>query len=284
MSLHLGNWQLDTVNGGLFRLDGGVMFGVVPQHIWKHVATPDSHNRILCANHCVLARDGKHTVLVDTGYGGKYALLDRKFYDMEPGEPLAVGLAKLGVAAEAIDYVVFSHLHFDHVGGAMRHDTAKRLTLTFPNAQHVVGRIEWENASSGLPELVTAYSIQEVLSLRELTRLRLIEDGEEIVPGLLARRTGGHTEGHLSFMFCSNGQTACYPGDICPSTYHLRRMWHLSYDVLPLDTRRNKPRLLTEAAEGEWWMLWNHDPTAVVSRVVRDEKREFVAVETSKSL
>lgn len=126
MSLHLGNWQLDSVNGGLFRLDGGVMFGVVPQHIWKHVAMPDSHNRILCANHCVLARDGKHTVLVDTGYGGKHALLDRKFYDMQPGEPLAVGLAELGVAAEAIDYVVFSHLHFDHVGGSMRHDAAKR--------------------------------------------------------------------------------------------------------------------------------------------------------------
>ncbi|TWU26041.1 MBL fold metallo-hydrolase [Bythopirellula polymerisocia] len=284
MSLNLGNWQLDTVNGGMFRLDGGVMFGVVPQQIWKHVAIPDSKNRIQCANHCVLARDGSHTVLVDTGYGGKYALLDRKFYDMEPGEPLLEGLAQLGVLPEAVDCVVFSHLHFDHVGGSMRQDAAKRLSLTFPNAQHVVGRIEWENASSCLPELVTAYSSQEVISLRELTRLRLVEDGEEIVPGLAARLTGGHTEGHLSFMFRSNGQTACYPGDICPSTYHLRRMWHLSYDVLPLETRRNKPRLLAEAADDGWWMLWNHDPTAVVSRVNRDEKREFVAVDSSKTL
>lgn len=284
MSLNLGNWQLDTLNGGMFRLDGGVMFGVVPQQIWKHVALPDAQNRILCANHCVLARDGKHTVLVDTGYGGKYAPLDRKFYDMEPGDPLATSLAQLGVAKEEVDFVVFSHLHFDHVGGAIRHDANKQPTLSFPNAQHVVSRVEWENASSGLPELVTAYSNQDVMSLRELARLRLVENGEEIVPGLTTRLTGGHTEGHLSFLFRSNGQTACYPGDICPSTYHLRRMWHLSYDVFPLDTRRNKPQLLSDAAEGQWWMLWNHDPTAVVSRIASDPKREFVAIETNKSL
>ena len=284
MSMHLGNWQLDTVNGGWFRLDGGVMFGVVPKHIWKHVATPDPQNRILCANHCVLARDGRHTVLIDTGYGGKYALLDRKFYDMEPGEPLVESLSRLGVAPSAVDHVVFSHLHFDHVGGATRQDAAQRLALTFPNAQHSVSRIEWVAASSQLPELATAYPSQEVLSLRELTRLRLLEDGEEVVPGLTSRMTGGHTEGHLSFLFHSNGQTACYPGDICPSTYHLRRMWHLSYDVFPLDTRRNKPRLLAEAAEGQWWMLWNHDPTAVVSRIVQDKKREFVAVDVSNTM
>ncbi|MDZ4657541.1 MAG: MBL fold metallo-hydrolase [Bythopirellula sp.] len=284
MSMNLGNWQLDTVNGGMFRLDGGVMFGVVPKHIWKHIATPDAQNRILCANHCVLARDGRHTVLIDSGYGGKYALLDRKFYDMEPGEPLVESLARLGVAPGEVDHVVFSHLHFDHVGGATRHDATHRLVLTFPNAQHSVSRIEWAAASSQLPELATAYPSQEVLSLRELTRLRLLEDGEEIVPGLTSRLTGGHTEGHLSFLLRSNGQTACYPGDICPSTYHLRRMWHLSYDVFPLDTRRNKPRLLSEAAQGQWWMLWNHDPTAVSSRIVHDEKREFVAVDATKTV
>ena len=284
MGMHLGNWQLDTVNGGMFRLDGGVMFGVVPKHIWKHVAPADAQNRILCANHCVLARNGRHTVLVDTGYGGKYPLLDRKFYDMESGEPLVASLAALGVAPEEVNHVLFSHLHFDHVGGATRHDATQGLLLTFPNAQHVVGRREWEAASSQLPELATTYPSQELLSLRELTRLRLVEDGEEIVPGLAARLTGGHTEGHLSYVFRSSGQTACYPGDVCPSTYHLRRMWHLAYDVMPLDTRRNKPRLLGEAVDGQWWLLWNHDPTAAVSRVARDEKREFVAVDSRKSL
>ena len=90
--------------------------------------------------------------------------------------------------------------------------------------------------------------------------------------------------GHLSLIFRSGGETACYPGDICPSTYHLRRMWHLAYDVLPLDTRRNKPLLLSEAAKNGWWLLWNHDPTTAVSRVAHDAKREFVAVDARPTL
>ena len=86
--MHLGNWQLDSVNGGEFRLDGGVMFGVIPKSLWEGHVRPDEKNRVRVANHCVLARDGQHTVLLDTGYGGKYGPLDRKFYDMEAGEPL----------------------------------------------------------------------------------------------------------------------------------------------------------------------------------------------------
>ena len=131
MSLNLGNWQLDTVNGGMFRLDGGVMFGVVPQQIWKHVAMPDTKNRIQCANHCVLARDGRHTVLVDTGYGGKYALLDRKFYDMEPGEPLLEGLAQLGVTRRQWITSSSAICTLTMWAGAMCHD-ARQTTLRSP--------------------------------------------------------------------------------------------------------------------------------------------------------
>ena len=284
MSMQLGNWQLDTVNGGMFRLDGGVMFGVVPQYLWKHVAAPDEQNRILCGNHCVLARDGRKTVLIDCGYGGKFDALDRKFYDMQPGEPIVESLASLGVTTDQIDTVVFSHLHFDHVGGASRFTSGRARIPTFPNATHIVGRREWEAATSRAPELKTAYPLEDVLALKETKQLILVNDGEEIVPGLTASLTGGHTLGHLSLMFRSNGQTALYPGDICPSTYHLRRMWHLAYDVLPLDTRRNKPQLLEEAAAGDWWILWNHDPTTVVSRVARDPKREFVVVDARPTL
>ena len=89
--MHLGNWQLDTINGGKFRLDGGVMFGVVPRTIWKSVAPPDELNRIECANNCVLARDGSHTVLIDTGYGGKFSPLDRRFLQLRPDRDRTTG-------------------------------------------------------------------------------------------------------------------------------------------------------------------------------------------------
>jgi glyoxylase-like metal-dependent hydrolase (beta-lactamase superfamily II) len=277
--MHLGNWQLDSLNGGLFWLDGGVMFGVVPRTIWKNVAPPDELNRIQCANNCELARDGKHTVLIDTGYGGKFAKLDRRFYQMEEGEPLIASLAALGVEPDQIDTVVFSHLHFDHVCGATRFDDQQRRIPIFHRARHFVGRLEWEDATGRVPELETAYPMEDILPLYEAGLMHVVEDGQEIVPGLRCQITGGHTRGHMALYFESSGQTAAYLGDICPSTVHLRRMWHLAYDTYPLDTRRRKPELLTRAADEGWWILWNHDPRVAISRVAKDAKKEFAAVD-----
>jgi glyoxylase-like metal-dependent hydrolase (beta-lactamase superfamily II) len=277
--VNLGNWQLDTVDGGAISLDGGVIYGIVPRMLWEKVTPPDERNRLRYRNNCVLARDGRHTVLVDTGYGGKYAPLDRKFYEFDPGEPLLESLASLGVAPEEIDTVVFSHLHFDHAGGATRYDERRRLVPTFPRARHVIGRLEWEDALSRAPELDKAYPMENVAPLEQAAQIRLIEGGEEIVPGLRARLTGGHTRGHLALMFESQGQTALYLSDLCPTTHHLRRTWCLAYDTNLLQTRRQKPQLLAEAADSEWLVLWYHDPHVAAARVVGHPKREFEVVE-----
>jgi glyoxylase-like metal-dependent hydrolase (beta-lactamase superfamily II) len=277
--MNLGNWQLDSVSGGQFWIDGGVMFGVVPKSLWSQVTLADEQNRVRCANNCVLARDGKHTVLIDTGYGGRYSPLDRRFYVMEDGEPLITSLSSMGVSPEDVDTVVFSHLHFDHVGGAARFDTNGQAAVTFANARHVAGRIEWDDATGGAAELQTAYMPWQLEPLKHSGLLELIEGDAEIVPGLRSRITGGHTRGHLALLFESNGATAVYLGDLCPSTMHLRRMWHTAYDVFPLETRRRKPAWLAEAADNDWHVLWNHDPQTAVSRVQRHPKREFVPVD-----
>jgi glyoxylase-like metal-dependent hydrolase (beta-lactamase superfamily II) len=175
--------------------------------------------------------------------------------------------------------VVFSHLHFDHVGGASHFDDQRRRQLTFPNARHVVGRIEWADATNGAPELQTAYTPAEIRPLEDAKQLDLIDDGAEIVPGLRARLTGGHTRGHLSLIFESGGDGALFLGDVCPSTAHLRQMWGTSYDVEPLDLRRGKPVLLGEAADRGWWVLWYHDPQIAACRLQRDPKREFVPID-----
>jgi glyoxylase-like metal-dependent hydrolase (beta-lactamase superfamily II) len=282
--MHLGNWQLDTINGGMFWLDGGVMFGVVPRTLWKNVAQPDALNRIECANNCVLARDGTHTVLVDTGYGGKFSPLDRRFYSMQEGEPLVEGLAALGVAPDDVDTVILSHLHFDHVCGATRLAADARRVPIFARARHIVGRIEWEDATGAIPELESAYPMADILPLYEAGLMLVVEDGQELLPGVRSLVTGGHTRGHMATLFESGGQTAAYLGDICPSTAHLRRMWHLAYDTYPMETRRRKPELLGRAADEGWWIMWNHDPRVGVSRVARDAKREFVPVEPRAKL
>ena len=277
--MQLGEWQLETLNGGGFWLDAGVMYGVVPKTVWENISPPDALNRIPFAIHCVLARRGKHIVLIDTGYGGKLSPLDRRAHATEEGDPIGLSLEARGLRPADITAVVFTHLHWDHAGGATRYDQSRQCVPTFPNATHYVTRLEWEDATSGAPELTGSYPTENFAVLQSASRLELVDGESEILPGLWTRVTGGHTRGHQALLFESAGQVALYPGDLCPVTTHLRRMWCAAYDVYPLETRRRKPELLGAAADQGWWVLWDHDPALAISRLERHKSREFVTCE-----
>jgi len=281
--MQLGQWRLDTVDGGRFLLDAGVMYGVVPKSVWHKVTPADEQNRIPFAIHCVLARDGRDTVLIDTGYGGKLSPLDRAPHGIEPGDPLVESLAAQGVRPEQVTAVVFTHLHWDHVGGATRRSPDRQVTPTFPNAVHYINRWEWEDAMSGAPELSGSYTLESLAPLADREQVTLTDGETEILPGLWTRVTGGHTRGHQALVFEGGGQVAVYPGDLCPVTTHLRRMWCAAYDLYPLETRRRKPELMGAAADQGWWVLWDHDPLVAVSRVERHRTREFVVSQARES-
>jgi glyoxylase-like metal-dependent hydrolase (beta-lactamase superfamily II) len=282
--MNLGNWQLDTINGGTFAIDGGVAFGIVPRPLWSNVIAPDANNRVRLGANCLLARDGRHTVLVDAGYGDKYGKLDRNFWELEPGNPIVDNLAALGVRPEDVDLVVMTHLHWDHAGGLTRWAERGAVVPTFPNARYVIGRDEWEDALGQSPELETAYPLLNLTPLADAGLVDLIDGDEEIVPGLRARQTGGHTRGHLAFTFASAGQTAFFIGDVCATTLHLHPMWNLSYDTYPLITRKVKPQLLGEAADGNWWVIWPHDIRTPAARLQRHAKRGFEVVDRRERL
>jgi glyoxylase-like metal-dependent hydrolase (beta-lactamase superfamily II) len=282
--VNLGDWRLDTVNGGAFSIDGGVVYGVVPKMLWQQVSCTDENNRLRIRNNCVLARDGRRTILIDTGYGGKHSALDQRFYEMDDGEPLLRSLDALGVAPDNVDLVVLGHLHFDHAGGATRRCPGRDLVPTFPRARYVAGRVEWQDALSQTPELQSAYPLENLAPLAEAGVVDLVEDGQEIAPGLRARLTGGHTRGHLALLFESPSEKAIYLGDLCPTTAHLHPMWNLAYDTFPLDTRAVKTRLLHEACDADWWILWTHDPKIAAGRLAAHPKRGFRVVDSRERL
>jgi glyoxylase-like metal-dependent hydrolase (beta-lactamase superfamily II) len=282
--MNLGNWQLDSINGGKFSIDGGVAFGVVPRTLWGKLMPPDETNRVRLGANCVLARDGRQTLLIDTGYGSKYSALDRGFWLLEQGSPVVDSLASLGVTPEDVDTVVLSHLHWDHAGGATSYNDQRQLIPTFPRARYIAGRIEWEDATSQVPELMTAYPMQNLRPLAEAGVVTLIEGNSEVVPGLQAIITGGHTRGHMALKFASGGQRAMFIGDVCATSLHLHRMWNLSYDTYPLVTRRVKPRLLGEIADENAWILWPHDVKTVAARLERHPQRGFEVVDRKERL
>lgn len=277
--MQLGDFELRTVSGGHYWIDGGTMFGVVPRVMWERQWELDDQNRIPQRTNCLLVETGSKRVLIDTGFGSKLTDKQRRQINAEDGDPLRKSLEEQGVAPADIDVVVFTHLHFDHAGGATTFaDQQQRedLVPTFPRAEYVVQRREWMNATANLPELRGAYSDDNLRPLSESGRLRLIDGDVEIEPGLRAIVTGGHTDGHQAVAIESGGQTAVYVGDICATTRHLPVLWCLGYDVHMQQTRRAKRDLLGLIADQNWLALFPHDPNTAAARLRRDSHKDFL--------
>jgi glyoxylase-like metal-dependent hydrolase (beta-lactamase superfamily II) len=276
--MKLGQFDVTTVSGGRFRPDGGTMFGVVPKVLWSKLIEVDAHNCIAQATNCVLVQTGRQKILIDTGYGPKIPEKERAILGADPGNPIVTSLAAQGVKPEDIDVVILSHLHFDHAGGGIRLDE-DRLVTTFPNAEYVVQRLEWEIATAGYPELRAAYPQENIVPLEASGQLRLVDGDIDIVAGIHARITGGHTDGQMALFIYSGGQTAVYLADACPTWRHLPTLWCMSYDMDLLQSRRIKPVLLSEIVEQGWWALSDHDPDHAAARLITDPKREFAVAE-----
>lgn len=277
--MKLGNFELTTVSGGRFRIDGGTMFGVVPKALWSRTMPADDNNTIPQATTCVLLRDGSRTALIDTGYGSKLPAKQRKILSAEDGAPLLSGLDSLDVAAEDVTDVILSHLHFDHAGGATTLDSSDNLIPTFPNATYHAQRLEWVNATAGYPELAGAYPQDNLLPLQDSGRLRLVDGDAEIIPGIRGVVTGGHTAGHMMLFIESGGETAAFLGDICPSRHHLPFQWVMGYDVDMLQSRRAKRMWLPRVAGHNWLAIFDHDPDCVAARLTLEDDR-VVCTET----
>ena len=118
--------NLHSIHCGLFKLDGGAMFGVVPKSIWQKTNPADENNLCAWALRCLLIEDGNRLILIDTGAGEKQ---DEKFfrhYFIHGGYSLESSLNMAGFSGNDITDVFLTHLHFDHCGGATRWKVQQR--------------------------------------------------------------------------------------------------------------------------------------------------------------
>jgi glyoxylase-like metal-dependent hydrolase (beta-lactamase superfamily II) len=287
-----------------FTSDGGSMFGLVPRTIWSRLAPPDEENRIPQQAHALLVTldDGRRG-LIDTGCGAADKFTDKEIalHGLGPGWPLEEELAAHGVARDDISFIVFSHLHWDHAGGASV-GTPGDLAPAFPNADHFVHAQEWQDATSGDPLLYKSYPAPVVEPLKALApaRLQLISaERKEILPGITLVRSGGHTRGHAVIvlehadgigldhpeaMFLFPPRRAVFAGDVCPMRHNLRLVFQTAYDTYPLDTRRWKTAWLPELASDGTLLLFDHDPDLFGATIKAHPRREFAIDKTLHTL
>jgi len=137
--------KLHTIDTGLFKLDGGAMFGVVPKQMWKRLNEPDENNMCTWAMRCLLIEEGERKILIDTGIGDKQDAKFRSHFSPHGDDSLLLSLATKGFAPEDITDVLLTHMHFDHVGGAVYRDEKDNLLPTFPNATYWTNKkhLDW---------------------------------------------------------------------------------------------------------------------------------------------
>jgi glyoxylase-like metal-dependent hydrolase (beta-lactamase superfamily II) len=270
--ISIGDLELTIVSGGRLSIDGGNMFGVIPRVMWERKSVPDDSHHILLETNCLLVRTPDSLGLIDSGYGGKAAEKVRKRSAMEDGAPLVRNLKAAGVAPADIDWVILTHLHFDHAGGCTFFDESGQLRPTFPRARHIVQQAEWDDATGNLPELVGAYFLDDFQPLDDAGLIERVEGPSEVVPGISTKLTGGHTRGHQMVFIESKDDSVAYPCDICPTAAHLPTLWTMAYDQFPLDVRRVKPGILQDIANANRILVFAHDPHTPAGRLVNDDQ------------
>ncbi|MCA9285764.1 MAG: MBL fold metallo-hydrolase [Phycisphaerales bacterium] len=261
-------WWL--LRAGAFRLDGGGMFGLVPRTMWSRLAPPDDTNRIRLQTNCLLLRGEAGTLLIETGFGGKWTEKERAIYDLEQ-RTVVDALREVGVEPQAIDHVVVTHLHFDHAAGLTVNDRSGKPVPTFPNADIVVQRQEWEDALANKSTMTRTYLRTHLDPVAD--RVRLIEGDAEALPGIRVGPMVGHTWGQQAVRFDDATGVVCFPGDVLPTIHHAGAAFNMAYDMLPYRNMLSKRSLLDRAADEAWRLVLDHEPDRPVVRVERDPER-----------
>ena len=177
--LTLGDYELTAISDGIYPLDGGAFFGVVPKVLWAKKVRVDEKNLVPAGLNSVVVRTGRHTVLIETGIGNKLPEKMAKLY----GQPalLLDNLQAAGITPEDVDIVINTHLHFDHCGwNTVRQ--GEKVVATFPNAKYYVQEGEWRHAHENQRDSVS-YLSENYDPLVESGQMKLLHGDQELVPG-----------------------------------------------------------------------------------------------------
>jgi glyoxylase-like metal-dependent hydrolase (beta-lactamase superfamily II) len=266
--IQVGEFAVAFLSDGFWRNDGGCMFGVVPRELWQREHPPDEHNRIRLNLVCPIVLRNGNAIVVDTGIGNRLSEVERKIFDHGEGW-LVDGLKLLGLDCGDVTHVLLSHLHFDHCGGIVRRKASGGLEAAFPRARIFLQKGEFDVALNSANERLRAAYRHVAECLEPVTGMLEVIDGDvDLIPGVTAMVTGGHTERHQVALVHSLGECFVHLADIVPTRSHVRGPWNQAYDLDALRTMEQKAMFLGRAVAERWWVSFAHDDRISAARIM----------------
>jgi glyoxylase-like metal-dependent hydrolase (beta-lactamase superfamily II) len=249
------------------------MFGVVPKTIWSKTNPADENNLCTWAMRCLLVEDGNRLILIDTGIGNKQDARFFSHYYLHGDASLDSSLAKLGFSAGDITDVFLTHLHFDHVGGAVKRD-GEKLLPAFENATYWSNKQHWDWAVFPNEREKASFLKENILPIQESGQLKFIdaEDGAKFIDDFNIRLVYGHTDAMMLPLISYKGKKILYMADLLPSVGHLPIPYVMAYDMFPLTTLNEKKLFLNEALQNEYILYFEHDPVNECCTLQQTEK------------
>ncbi|KPF61085.1 MBL fold metallo-hydrolase [Rhizobium sp. AAP116] len=270
-----GDVRIDTLSDGNLMLPADFILGGMPEEELKVVVEAFGLSRDQLTPPCnvTLLRDGTHTVLFDVGAGP----------DFQPSAgKLAEALNLLDVPAEDVTHVVFTHAHPDHLWGVLDEFDEP----VFVNAAHLIGRTEfdyWTNPDTvaSIDSARTTFAVGAARRLSAMVEnLTLLEDGADVLPGVIAHLTPGHTPGHMSFRVGEGKDAVMVVGDAI-GNHHVAFVhpeWKSGSDQDAEMAARTRMMLLDDMARDKTAIIGFHLPDGGIGRVEKEgQGYRFVA-------
>jgi glyoxylase-like metal-dependent hydrolase (beta-lactamase superfamily II) len=213
----------------------------------------------------VVVRSGDRTILVDAGLGAEFS-------DFPRTGQAAHRLEAAGIAPESVTDVVLTHMHMDHIGGLLSDGLKDRLR---PDLQIHVAAAEaefWEapdfshtHMPAPVPDALRSAATRFLDQYRD--QLQTFETEQEVAPGVLVSRTGGHTPGHSIVRLASGGDRLTFAGDAVFQVGFENPEWHNGFEHDPEEAARVRVRLLRELASTGEALVATHLPFPSVCHV-----------------
>lgn len=257
--LDCGSYKLFVIEDGYYWRDPKTYYEEATEYDWRfHPRNDDGQVRLNFG--CYLITDGDRTVMVDSGMGEPPSTAPDGFITgLMPG-----AVDALGIDRGSIDTVIYTHMHFDHIGGSR---DAKGKPI-FPNATHLFHEAEWAHWSSLKTDAGQA-ARDIVRPFIDNDRVTFTDSDTEVLPGVTAVEAFGHTPGHLIVSLISDGTRTLVGGDLSNHPFQVEHPdWSLPVDNDPVMAGRTRDRVFEEIRDSGTTFLAGHYPMPGVGSIV----------------
>jgi len=257
----LGDFKVTSISDGQFS---------IPTTNFAVNASPTSIHALLqtFGLNPEMAQAALNVTLIETG--DALVLFDTGGKGLSPATgSLSAALSQIGISPEDITHVAFTHAHPDHVGGTIDADG----NPIFSNAHYFMAETEWNHWLS-LEGPTPEFIANHILPLED--QMTLFQGDEEILPGIYAISTPGHTPGHMAYSISSNDEKLVVTGDT--SNHYVMSLknpdWHFGFDSDPEQATKTRIALFNHLAEENIKVLAYHFPFPGVGHVVASQTFE----------